>query len=149
MKKVLLILCLVSVIGNIAGADIYLAQIGQLKKFPAVIDIMQEVTIHKIVSLTPGEGVSGKFFLGSGTIDTVEYYFFYVQEKDGAVSFHKVRKDKTKVYFNATTTTSYFKSTLVYQEAGRGKVWSSKRGQFYKAEIHVPPNAFNPVFRVN
>lgn len=41
------------------------------------------VEIAKLASLRDDEGVSGRFFLGSGSIGTTQYYFFYKEVELG------------------------------------------------------------------
>ena len=36
-----------------------------------------------IISFTSDRSISGSFFIGSGSIDTVEYYFYYALREDG------------------------------------------------------------------
>lgn len=42
-------------------------------------------TSSTIVTLRSSDGVAGRFYLGSGVIDTTLYYFWYEQAADGAI----------------------------------------------------------------
>ena len=51
----------------------------------------------EIVAIADGSGVSGSFFLGSGTVNDVQYYFYYQKEGDGFVQ-RKVDVSRAVVY---------------------------------------------------
>ncbi len=43
-------------------------------------------------------GVSGSFFIGSGTIQTRSYYFFYARNQDGSYYQDKVSTESANIY---------------------------------------------------
>ena len=55
------------------------------------------VQSSEIVAIADGSGVSGSFFLGSGTVNDVQYYFYYQKEGDGFVQ-RKVDVSRAVVY---------------------------------------------------
>lgn len=48
-------------------------------------DIPYKTSEQKIFSLKPGNELSGKFVMGSGSIGSGSYYYFYVKESDGYI----------------------------------------------------------------
>jgi hypothetical protein len=58
----------------------------------------QQISSESMVSLSEGSGASGHFFLGSGSISNVDYFYYYV----GTDSFHKkkVPSDYTTIYMD-------------------------------------------------
>lgn len=66
----------------------------------AVVDVDRErkgVAYEQIVAIGDGGGVEGRFFLGSGTIKDVQYYFFYQKQGSGFIQ-SKIRVDQAVVY---------------------------------------------------
>lgn len=63
-----------------------------------------ENIIYKIKSLKSEVGASGRFFLGSGHIETQAYYFFYVQYDKG-YRLEKITTSST--YINALEESEY------------------------------------------
>ena len=59
-------------------------------------DAVKETNIY---SLRNDSGISGSFFLGSGAIDSYEYYYFYQDHKNsGAMIRGQVRARNTPIY---------------------------------------------------
>ncbi|MCR4276479.1 MAG: hypothetical protein NUV90_03785 [Candidatus Parcubacteria bacterium] len=56
-------------------------------------------TKTKMVSLRSGDGVSGQFFLGTGHINSVQYYFFYEEAGNGGYRPGKISADDDVVVF--------------------------------------------------
>lgn len=76
-----------------------------------------ENIICEIISLKSEVGVSGKFFLGYGYIDTETYYFFYTQDDKG----YKLKKIRTsEAYINVLEESKYETPTLT-QKKNKGE----------------------------
>lgn len=81
--------------------------------------IMESKT--ELAALRVKDGVEGHFFLGSGTVEGKQYYFYYLKNEDGSLTPAKVnadedvkiyeeeRKDATLVKYNAE-----FKNEIAY-----------------------------------
>lgn len=63
-----------------------------------------ENVVYKIKSLKSEVGASGRFFLGSGHIETQSYYFFYIQYDKG-YRLEKITTSNT--YINALEESQY------------------------------------------
>lgn len=50
-----------------------------------------EIEHLKLVAIRDKDGVTGQFFLGSGMIQSEQYYFYYKTNSDGSVTPDKVR----------------------------------------------------------
>lgn len=80
-----------------AGILLVLAMIGLLATcFNVEADKYSSVTTHNLKSVSAGSNVDGSFFLGSGSVDE-EQYFFYAYEQDGWVQLDKVPVSESRV----------------------------------------------------
>lgn len=52
----------------------------------------------EIISLSNSQSISGSFFLGSGVIDSTEYYFTFKKDSDGSFSRWKTPTYNAKLY---------------------------------------------------
>lgn len=64
----------------------------------------------KLISLRSGDGVSGQFFLGTGHIDSVQYYFFYEDAGNGGYRPGKIPADDNVVVFEDSRTDGELKT---------------------------------------
>ena len=55
-----------------------------------------DTTICEIVSLERNDDINGSFFLGSGHVDSVEYYYFYRQTDKGLL-LDKLKHSETYI----------------------------------------------------
>jgi len=54
---------------------------------------------YDLMSLFEKDGISGRFFLGIGSIDGIEYYFWYRRNKDNSISGGKTeRSEDVQIY---------------------------------------------------
>lgn len=51
----------------------------------------------EIYSINSETGIDGNFFLGSGTIESCIYYFYYVKGDDGGIVIEKVKSDDVEI----------------------------------------------------
>jgi hypothetical protein len=57
------------------------------------------VSRKTLITIRDKDGVSGRFFLGSGMVEGDQYYFYYAKNDDGSVSPGRVRADgRVRVY---------------------------------------------------
>ena len=59
---------------------------------------------YAIYSLDFGGEVSGSFVLGTGSIDTDLYYYFYLQDQDGAYHLRKTLVDNSRIFMDDSIT---------------------------------------------
>lgn len=98
-----------------------------------------EASRDKLVSIRDKDGVTGQFFLGSGMIQSEQYYFFYKTNSDGSVTPDRVRAGQgVRVYEEDRTD-----AELVTYEWQLNKEWAylvgmpvNTSGRTYK--FHVP-----------
>lgn len=63
------------------------------------------VNNYTLVSIRDKDGVTGQFFLGSGMIQSEQYYFYYFKNADGSVTPGRVRAGQgVRVYEEDRTT---------------------------------------------
>lgn len=92
-----------------------------------------------LVNLRSNDGISGRFFLGSGTVGTTEYYFYYTKNQDGGFEPNKLSTDSNKiVIFEEDRSDGELR---IYEDTFTNKILdyiaidlSSKR----KYEFHIP-----------
>lgn len=53
---------------------------------------------HKIRSINYSNNVSGSFFLGTGNINSYDYYYIYVINDDTSISLNKYDTNYTKIF---------------------------------------------------
>lgn len=94
---------------------------------------------HNIIAMKDGSSIYGSMFLGSGTINEKQYYFYYEKEADGAITQHKLLVNCSKIFEDSPDSTGwvelhYFKTKEPYNN------WAGCGGEreFDHAEIHVP-----------
>lgn len=78
-----------AVVGSMLGVILSFAIAQQMS--PSIF--VKESTVE-LVSFRDGKGFHGEFWLGSGTVGSVEYYAFYRREKDGGFTREVVSPDK-------------------------------------------------------
>jgi hypothetical protein len=51
-----------------------------------------------VVSIFAERGIHGSFFLGTGTIDTRDYYFYFIRMPDGGLKRIQIRSSMVVIY---------------------------------------------------
>lgn len=86
-----------------------------------------ENVVYEIKSLKSEVGASGRFFLGSGHIETQAYYFFYVQYDKG----YKLEKITTSNTYISALEESQYDTSVLTKKSNKGE-W----GSYYM--IYIP-----------
>lgn len=95
---------------------------------------------YPLVQLKNETGMSGSFFLASGSIGLREYYFFRYQMPDGGIKSGKVRAEAVTIY--EITGTPRFTAIISYDSSS--EVWSMSKVIFY-----IPPNSVQRYFQID
>lgn len=66
-----------------------------------------EVITHELISIRNDSKTSGSFFLGSGYIDDVEYYFAFQKRDDGGLVRIQIPASRMPIYEDDEKTPSY------------------------------------------
>ncbi len=112
-------------VSGFAALLICLAALGLGKLFPVTSYIAGKVAL---TAIRDKDGVEGRFFLGTGTIESKPFYFYYAKNDDGSVSPGKI---------------SYDNNVRVYQEKRDDAEfvrWASKSEFDWVWLIAVPPS---------
>ena len=56
------------------------------------------VNKHNIISVQDNSNLSGQFCLGSGTIKTQNFYYYYQKETDSSITQHHINVKNTKIF---------------------------------------------------
>jgi heme/copper-type cytochrome/quinol oxidase subunit 2 len=87
----------------------------------------QWTTIQPIASLNDDSSISGRFMLGSGSIDEDPVYVYYSVEQDGGMMLRTLKADNAKIYEDSNEPyLKVFNTQMVF-----GNVYQ-------KYEFHVP-----------
>ena len=119
-----------------AGLLICGAAVGVGKLFP--ITTYQAATVPLTV-IRDKDGVEGHFFLGSGTIESKPYYFYYIKNHDGSVSPGKISYDaNVRVYQEKREDAQFIRWA---SKSKWGWVWlvaAPPSDDWYAVDFHVP-----------
>jgi hypothetical protein len=88
----------------------------------------------KIVAISDGSNSSGQFFLGSGSIKTTQYYFFYKLNEDGSYSQDKLPVEDCKIFEDSTVQPCIVKYCLT----PKTQTWILWASPIPKYKIYVP-----------
>lgn len=102
----------------------------------------------EIISLSNSQSISGSFFLGSGVIDSTEYYFTFKKDSDGAFNRWKIPAYSARLFLTNSQSPKIIWQRIYY---GAPK-WltflsrSEDRDTIY--DIYVPENTIIQKFEV-
>lgn len=134
--------------------SLYILYVFSLYKEHNVFSYEKQITENKevIYSLKNSEGVSGSFFLGSGNIDSVSKYTYFIKNKDESKEKKSIESEGTKIYEDEE-----YEPYIKIKECKSGYEfsfikgwWSEKEAcDFYKIrEIHVPKNTIIMEYKI-
>lgn len=132
-------------IGAIAGAAIA-SVFGLMAPLEPVV---RSETYH-LVSLRNNDGVQGSFFLGSGSIGTEQYYFFYQEAGDGFMPGKVLVDGNVTVYEEDRTNADLVASWTEYRHHPIDNFvihWNA--GSYTRYAFHVPRGAIQRNFTLN
>jgi len=120
-------------------------------------ELSKEQSTEHIVSLDFKSEVSGSFSLGSGSIDEEQYFYYYRQESDGALTLQKSPTWRSRLYMDSTPDTARIELTHWkggYLTCGNDetiehcKRWADMNGWIIY-NYHVPPGTVTKQFNAN
>lgn len=94
-----------------------------------------------VLAAKDGSSTEGHFGIFGGTIDEVQYYFFYRQFADGHIEQGKIREADTVIYEDQESR-SYIQVSRADLDM---EFWGINHSQGPDYEIHVPPGSVLPV----
>lgn len=134
-----------AVVGTMIGVVIFAVGINAIA---LIFQTDQEIEYDRvnIVSLTNKQATEGNFFLVSGTINSVPYYFFYYEMPNGGKKLAKLDSDIVVIYEEKRKDAYLIKTG---KEKVLGKwFWYLTKGlpiststKFIGYSIHVPENS--------
>lgn len=130
-----------ALLGAICGALVGFAIAVVTAVTLPVVKTTTKTTSMKLMAFSDSHRVQGSFFLGCGSIQDVDYYFYYsVDPKDGAILQGKVPVNETRLYEQDREDGLLEIWTTKYV---RGKsIWALKSGQTETSrpsyKIYVP-----------
>lgn len=93
----------------------------------------------ELVAIRDKDGIAGTFFLGSGRIDSDQYYFFYRKLQDGGVQADKVASSKgVRVYEEQRTDAALVSYQWEFNQSWAWLFALPVRDGEYSFSFHVP-----------
>ena len=102
----------------------------------------------EIVSLSNSQSVSGSFFLGSGIINSTEYYFSFVRNSDGSFSRWKTPTYNAKLYLTNNKKPQIIWDRICYRAPSWLTYITCNQYQNSSYDIYVPENTIIQKFEV-
>jgi len=133
MKKYLMSFVIISIVMCILTS-------GCMEKKPD-----QTYKLYSLSTITGSSGTSGGFLLGYGHIDEEAYYFYYVQDTDGAYHLKKADADSSRIFMDTTSDTAY----VTRVDCASNPKRSACHGYIYGYDFHVPPGTITIQFNGN
>ena len=119
---------------------------------------MEDVLIERnIYALGDNAGVQGRFFLGSGSVETIPVYFYYSKNSNGSYSLNHAKAASVEIYQDVTTQPYVVKECEDYG-ANPKSIWTwplnlYSDGLRYTScevtEFHVPPNSIDSSYNLD
>ena len=98
----------------------------------------------KLVSLRNGDGISGHFFLGTGSIGTTQYYFFYKEAEQGYQPGKVAVADNVMVFEEKRQSGDL--KAYTYQFVNPSLRWIAMDWQSQKYEFVIPEGSLKKNF---
>lgn len=105
----------------------------------------QTYKLYSLNAITGSSGTSGGFLIGYGHIDEEAYYFYYVQDMDGAYHLKKADADMSRIFMDTASDTAYVTKVDCMNNPKR----SACSGYIYGYDFHVPPGTITIQFNGN
>jgi len=132
-------------VGGIFIVFTFILVIAAVLSFNEGTVIGEHKTAIKIYSLRQKDEISGSFFLGSGSINSSEYYKFFKDRKGGLIK-SSVLSSKTIIYEDENNTPYLLNKFKIRKRIYSGKIFPKRRVEIftnsnpYEYELHVPEN---------
>jgi hypothetical protein len=101
---------------------------------------------YKLYSINALTGSSGSFALGSGSIDEEAYYFYYLQDTDGAYHLMKADAGSSRIFMDTASDTAYVTKVSCIVNSRHKPACG---GYVYGYDFHVPPGTITIQFNGN
>lgn len=99
----------------------------------------------KLVSLRNNDGISGHFFLGSGSIETKQYYFFYKEAERGGYRPGKIEVADNVIVYEEKQQNGQLK-VYTYQFSKPAYYWFAFKIPSYRYEFVIPEGSLKQNF---
>jgi hypothetical protein len=107
----------------------------------------QTSKLYSLNAITGSSGTSGGFLIGYGHIDEEAYYFYYLQDTDGAYHLMKADVGSSRIFMDTASDTAYVTKVDCLGQNSRSKKACS--GYLYGYDFHVPPGTITIQFNGN
>jgi hypothetical protein len=104
--------------------------------------------ISKLYSLNAITGISGSFALGYGHINEDAYYYYYLQDMEGAYHLMKAPAEDSRIFMDTASDTAYVTKVYCPTNNDVRPACTSTRG-YYGYDFHVPPGTITIQFNGN
>ncbi len=108
----------------------------------------REIDSYKLVSLRNGDGASGSVFLGTGRVESDEYYFYNAGTQDKFTP-GKIEVENNVTVFQDSGRTNGTLTAYVLGPKNQGTVWYSATLPDNKYEFHIPKGSLRSGFALH
>jgi hypothetical protein len=129
----------------------FLVGLGIVATVVSTLPKEENIYYLDIVSLKNDNSISGNFFLGSGSIQQEEYYFYFVKAKDGSFYRDKVEADRTRIVQTANISPRCEWKEITHISNATTKFWIGTGDLFFERKdfkLYVPPDTIIENFRL-
>jgi hypothetical protein len=107
----------------------------------------------ELVALREKDGVNGRFFLATGSLESTEYYFWYRKDKDGSIRGGKTRRASgVRIWQDAQTPCMVEFETKYERKHVEQWLWivglDMRDGEDWCPAFHIPPNSIKEGYQL-
>lgn len=117
-------------------ASLFVLVFSQMILWKVIGSTHEEYSNVELVNINDRAGMSGSFFLGSGTVED-EPVFYYYERENGRVTLERIKADDAVIIEDESSRpyVSYL------EEVSNNSLWYLGGMESSRIEFHVPPNS--------
>ena len=101
-----------------------------------------------LVSMSTGDGIKGRFFLGGGSIDDVQYFFYYTRSNDGSMRRVKIEQDMAVIYEDIDNPSNAY--AVIYENKRvMAGIELNEPPVTTRIDFHIPKGSITQSFEMN
>lgn len=104
---------------------------------------------YKLVSCDNSNAISGYFFLGSGTIDSKDYYSAMCEYDNGVMHSYRVLAEDSYIYYTENEPKLNIRANRVVKYEWLSKFFDVKSGEQIDYVFYIPKGSIRQVYKLN
>jgi hypothetical protein len=104
--------------------------------------------LYSLNAITGTSGTSGGFLIGYGHINEEAYYYYYLQDMEGAYHLMKAPAEDSRIFMDTASDTAYVTKVHCPTSNDVRPACTSTLG-YYGYDFHVPPGTITIQFNGN